>query len=370
MRIGICARTWGENGGIGVYTRSVIASMLDLDARNEYHILYSNKVHLGSLKGTDRVREVYLPANGKWMWDQWAVPRYAHRERLDVIFHTKFAIPFLAKCRTAMVLHGTERFVHPEFHQSADLWFFKTVYPQYLKRASLIIAVSNRAKEDIISYLGIDPEKVRVAYLATDPIFRPISDPEQLELVREKYNLPPRFILFAGHIYPGKNFGRLLEAFSTVRKDMNIHLVVAGGMRWKYQNDLNALETLGLQENVHFAGYVPQNELVGFYNLAAATVFPSHYESFGLPNIEANACGCPLVTSRTGGMPEAAGNAAVYVDPLDVADIANAIVRVLTDEDLRQTLIAKGYENAARFSWEKTARATLDALEWAVAPAK
>jgi glycosyltransferase involved in cell wall biosynthesis len=369
VRIGICARTWGENGGIGVYTRSVIPSMLDLDARNEYHILYSNKAHLGSLKGTDRVREVHLPAKGKWMWDQWAVPRYAHREKLDVIFHTKFAIPFLARCKTAMVLHGTERFVHPEFHQSADLWFFKTVYPQYLKRASLIIAVSRRAKEDIISYMGINPGKVKVAYLATDPIFRFIGDPEQLELVSAKYNLPRRFILFAGHIYPGKNFGRLLEAFSTVRKDMDIHLVVAGGMRWKYQNDLNAIETLGLKKSVHFAGYVPQNELVAFYNLAAATVFPSHYESFGLPNIESNACGCPLITSRTGGMPEAAGDAAMYVDPLDVADIANAIVRVLTDEDLRQSLIAKGYENAARFSWKKTARATLDALEWAVAPA-
>jgi glycosyltransferase involved in cell wall biosynthesis len=369
VRIGICARTWGENGGIGVYTRSVIPSMLDLDTRNEYHILYSHKAHLGSLKGTGRVREVYLPAKGKWMWDQWAVPRYAHREGLDMIFHTKFAIPFLARCKTAMVLHGTERFVYPEFHQSADLWFFKTVYPQYLKRASLIIAVSKRAKEDIISYMGIDPDKVKVAYLATDPIFRSISDPEQLEVVKAKYNLPRRFILFAGHIYPGKNFGRLLEAFSTVRKDMNIHLVVAGGMRWKYQNDLNAIETLGLKESVHFAGYVPQDELVAFYNLAAATVFPSHYESFGLPNIESNACGCPLITSRTGGMPEAAGNAAMYVDPLDVADIANAIVRVLTDEDLRQTLIAKGYENAARFSWEKTARATLDALECAVTPA-
>jgi glycosyltransferase involved in cell wall biosynthesis len=367
MKIGICARTWGEKGGIGVYTRNVIEAILHWDTRNEYHILYANKAHLQSLTTTDRVREVYLRAKGKWMWDQWAVPRYAHRKGLDLIFHTKFAIPFLARCKTAMVLHGTERFVHPEFHQAADLWFFKTVYPQYLKRASLIIAVSKRAKEDIISYMGIDPEKVRVAYLATDPIFRLISDPKQLEPVRAKYNLPPHFILFAGHIYPGKNFSRLLEAFSQVRKDMDIHLVVAGEMRWKYQNDMKALETLGLQEFVHFAGYVPQNELVGFYNLAAATVFPSHYESFGLPNIEANACGCPLVTSRTGGIPEAAGNAAIYVDPLDVADIANAIVQVLTDDDFRQSLIAKGYENAARFSWEKTARATVDAFEWVVA---
>jgi glycosyltransferase involved in cell wall biosynthesis len=160
-----------------------------------------------------------------------------------------------------------------------------------------------------------------------------------------------------------------LEAFATVRKTLDVHLVVAGGMRWKYQNDLNVLEKLDLQECVHFAGYVPQQELVAFYSLADATVFPSHYESFGLPNIEANACGCPLVTSRTGGSPEAAGNAAIYVDPMDVADIANAIVRVLTDDDLRLTLIAKGYENAARFSWEKTAQSTLEAFEWVMAPA-
>lgn len=369
MKIGICARTWGENGGIGVYTRSVIEAILQLDTRNEYHILYANHAHLGSLPSTDRVCEVYLPAKGKWMWDQWAVPRYAHREGLDLIFHTKFAIPFLSRCKTAMVLHGTERFVHPEFHQTTDLWFFKTVYPQYLKRASLIIAVSNRAKDDIISYLGIDPDKVKVAYLATDPIFRSISDPQQLDSIRVKYTLPSRFILFAGHIYPGKNFTRLLEAFSTVRKQIDVHLVVAGGMRWKYQDDMKALESLGLQGCVHFAGYVPQKELVAFYSLAEATVFPSHYESFGLPNIEANACGCPLVTSRTGGSPEAAGNAAIYVDPLNVEDIANAIVRVLTDDDLRQTLIANGYENAARFSWEKTAQSTLEAFEWVMAPA-
>lgn len=366
MRIGICARTWGENGGIGVYTRSVIESILRLDSRNEYHILYADEAHLGSLPNRNRVHEVYLHARGKWMWDQWAVPRYAHREDLDVIFHTKFAIPFLARCKTAMVLHGTERFVHPEFHQTADLWFFKTVYPQYLKRASLIMAVSERAKEDIISYLGIDPVKVRVAYLATDPLFQPIADPQQLAPVRTKYNLPQRFILFAGHIYPGKNFGRVLKAFSEVRRQVDIHLVVAGGMRWKYQNDLAVLESLGLQNYVHFTGQVPQSDLVSFYNLAEATVFPSHYESFGLINIEANACGCPLVTSRTGGSPEAAGNAALYVDPLDVRDISQAIIRVLSDSDLRKDLIARGYDNAERFSWEKTARTTLDALEWAV----
>ncbi len=365
MRIGVCARTWGEKGGIGVYTRSVVNALLRIDPENEYRILYSDPAHLGSVPEGPRVREARLKARGKWMWDQWALPRYAHRESLDVVLHAKFSVPFLARCRTAMVLHGTERFVYPRFHQTTDLWFFKTVYPQYLKRASLIIAVSECARRDIIKYVGVDPDKVKVAYLAADPIFRVVEDRGALETVRRQYALPSRFILFAGHIYPGKNFGRLLQAFSKVRHQIDIDLVVAGGMRWKYEDDLALLEKLGLNDHVHFARHVPHDDLVAFYNLAEATVFPSHYESFGLINVEANACGCPLVTSRTGGSPEAAGDAALYVDPLDVEGIADATCRVLSDDALRGELREKGFANARRFSWDKTARSTLDALEWA-----
>jgi glycosyltransferase involved in cell wall biosynthesis len=363
MRIGICARTWGEKGGIGVYTRNVVNAMLDLDKKNEYRILYASEAQIGSIEDTERIREIYLPARGKWMWDQWAVPKFARAENLDVVFHTKFSIPFLAPCKTAMVLHGTERFVHPEFHQRADLVFFKTVYPQYLRRASLILAVSSRARDDIITHLGIDHEKIRVAYLAADPSFRVITDMSLLDSVRHKYRLPERFLLFAGHIYPGKNFSRLLKAFSSVRSSMDIHLVVAGGLRWKYKNDLAELHRLKLTDSVHFSGHVPHGELAAFYNMADATVFPSHYESFGLINVEANACGCPLITSNTGGSPEAAGEAAVYVDPLDTDGIAAAIQRVLTDGVLREELVSKGFENARRFSWEKTATSTLQALE-------
>lgn len=364
MKIGICARTWGEKGGIGVYTRSVVEGLLRIDTSNDYRILYANVAHLGSVPKSGRVQEAALRARGKWMWDQWAVPRYAHRENLDVVFHAKFSIPFMARCKTAMVLHGTERFVYPEFHQTTDLWFFKTVYPQYLRRSSLIVAVSECARRDIIRYVGVDPEKVRVSYLAADPVFRVIDDERVRESVRKKYELPQRFILFAGHIYPGKNFGRLLQAFAMVRKEMDVKLVVAGGMRWKYQDDLATLEKLGLGDHVHFAKHVPHHDLAVFYNLAETTVFPSHYESFGLINVEANACGCPLVTSNTGGSPEAAGDAALYVSPLDVPGIAEAVLRVLSDKELRSDLIGKGFINARRFSWDKTARSTLDALEW------
>lgn len=365
MRIGICARTWEERGGIGVYTRSVSEQLISLPSEHEFHALYSSATPLGSLRHHDNAMEVHLAARGRWMWDQWAVPRYANRQGLDIVLHTKFSIPFLARCKTAMVLHGTERFVHPQFHQTSDLWFFKTVYPQYLKRASLIVAVSQRAREDVIERVRLNPEKVRVAYLAADPVFRPIEDRETLAKIQAKYRLPGRFVLFVGHIYPGKNFTRLLRAFAAVRQSLDVSLVVAGGRRWKYEDDLAELDRLGLAPYVHFAGHVGHDDLVAFYNLAQLTVFPSHYESFGLINVEANACGCPLVTSRTGGSPEAAGDAAIYVDPTDTEEIADALVRGISDQALRNSLIAKGLVNARRFSWARTARETLDALEWA-----
>jgi glycosyltransferase involved in cell wall biosynthesis len=270
----------------------------------------------------------------------------------------------MAKCKTAMVLHGTERFVFPEHHQRADLWFFKTVYPQYLKQASLILAVSERAKIDIIERLNINPEKIKVAYLAADPIFRVIQDSALLSSVRDKYRLPHSFLLFVGHIYPGKNVARLLRAFARLRSYKDIKLVIVGSPRWKYQNDLDLINQLGIEDHVVLTGHVPQDDLVAFYNLAKAAVFPSHYESFGLINVEANACGCPLVTSHTGGSSEAAGEAAVYVDPLDEKDLFEGISSILSNEALRKQLIEKGFENAKRFSWEKTARETLDALEW------
>lgn len=364
VKIGICVRTWGELGGIGVYTRSIVNALIQLDKKNEYCLLYSNPSHMGNFKNAANVKEIFVPAHGKWMWDQWAVPRYVRREKIDVLFHTKFAIPFMAKCKTAMVLHGTERFVFPEHHQRADLWFFKTVYPQYLKQASLILAVSERGRQDIIEKLGIDPLKIKTVHLAANPAFHVINNQEFLENILDQYRLPKRFIIYVGHIYPGKNVGRLFRAVSLVRKNFDIDLVIAGAPRWKYKGDLALIPKLDLDGHVHVLGHVPHDELVALYNLAQLTAFPSFYESFPAIPLEANSCGCPVVISRTGGSPEAAGDAALYVDPLDVEGIAAAISSVLADTNIRNDLIEKGFKNVRRFSWEKTAQETLDALEW------
>ena len=363
MKIGICVRTWGEKGGIGVYTRSIVSALAQIDQKNRYILFYKDQAHMGTFREHENIREMYVPAASKWMWDQMTMPYYAKREGVDVIFHTKFAIPMFTRCKTVMVLHGTERFVHPEFHKTADLWFFKIVYPQYLRRASLILAVSERGRQDIIERLNIEPSKIKTVHLAADPVFRVIKDELFLTMIREKYRLPKRFILYVGHIYPGKNIGRLLKAFACVRREQDVDLVIAGSPRWRYQADLNLIPKLDLERNILIIGHVPHEELAGLYNLAEMTAFPSFYESFPAIPLESNACGCPVVISSTGGSPEATGDAAVYVNPLDEQGIANAILRVLSDESLQRDLIEKGFRNAKRFSWEKTGRKTLHALE-------
>lgn len=363
MKIAICLRTWGERGGIGVYTRNMVKNLVAMDTENEYYLFFQDSSHLGTFKDNKNVREMHVPANNKLMWDQVVTPWVARKEGVDVIFHTKMAVPLLSRKKTVMVLHGTERFIYQKFHPKSDLLFFKTIYPQFIKRATAIIAVSERGRQDIIKIMGVDPERVTTIHLAVDSFFRVIKDEEYLEKIRENYQLPKRYILYVGHIYPGKNVGRLFRAFAKVRKEQDVDLVLAGFKRWKTEGDLGLISELGIEENVRLLGHVPQEQLPALYNMASASALPSYYESFPAIPVESNLCGCPVVASRTGGTPESAGDAALYIDPLDVEGIAKALLQVLTDEDLRTDLIEKGFRNAKRFSWEKTSQKTLKVLQ-------
>jgi glycosyltransferase involved in cell wall biosynthesis len=238
--------------------------------------------------------------------------------------------------KTVMVLHGTERFFYDKFHPKSDRLYFRTVYPYFLKRAFAIIAVSERGRQDIIKIMGIEPSKIKTVHLAVDPIFRRTQDEKYLDEIRNKFKLPQRYIISVGHIYPGKNIGRLFMAFARVRREHDIKLIVAGSKKWKYQKDMELIKSLNIDAHVQLLGFVSHHDLVGLYNLAEMAVLPSYYESFPAIPLEANACGCPVVTSNTGGMPESAGDAAAYVDPLDVEDITDKMMRVLSDEDLRR----------------------------------
>jgi glycosyltransferase involved in cell wall biosynthesis len=363
MKIGICARTYGEKGGIGVYTRSLLKNMIPMDKNNEYSIFYSDEKYVGTFKDFQNVNELYVNAKNKLYWDQIAVPNVALKEKVDIIFHTKFSVPFFTSKKTAMVVHGSERLIYKNFHPKSDIIYFNLLYPKYLKKASLILAVSNKARDDVIEKLDVDPNKIRTIYLAADPIFRVIKDNVFLNNIKLKYNLPENFLIWVGHIYPGKNIGNLLKAFFEVRKKREIDLVLVGSMRWKYEKDIALIEQLSLQSRVKILGHVEHGELVALYNLAKALVFPSYYESFGIPILEAQACGCPVITSKTGGTPESAGNGALYVEPDNVTSIANSIIELLSSDNVKKSMVEKGFSNIKRFSWRNTAIETIKFLE-------
>jgi glycosyltransferase involved in cell wall biosynthesis len=240
--------------------------------------------------------------------------------------------------------------------------------PLAARRATAIIAVSEATKKDIVRILKVKASQVHVIHEAVSPVFRPLPPDDSLEEVRRAYNLPKRFLLYVGTIEPRKNLVRLIQAYHHLcqRQEHAHALVFVGSPGWKCDEVFATVERLSLNGKVRFLGYVPQADLVALYNLAEAMAFPSLYEGFGLPILEAMACGTPVIASPNGSLQEVAGSAAEFVDPKNVESIADGLQHVLSNPARQEELRAKGFAQAARFSWETTARQTLALYKQAV----
>jgi len=358
MNIGVMLRHAGQPGGIGAYTDRIVNALLRIDRNNRYVLIYSNAAQLGRYStGLGNATERVVAAPNKLWWDQIAVPRLAKEEGLDLIYNPKLSIPLRTRAKTVLVMHGAAQFAVPAAYPWHDRLYFSLANRIYCKVASGIITMTNTGARDIARYMGADPRKLHAIYESYNESCR-VLDREHTQAVREKYHLPERFFLFIGGISPLKNFGNILRAFNKVRELLPHNLVSVGFTRWKYSRDLELVDELGLRERVLFTNYVPDQYIPALYNLADALVFPSLYEGFGMPVLEAMACGCPVVTSITGCSPEVAGGAALLVNPYDPDDIARGLHRVIVDGELRRHLIESGLERAGQFSWEKTARET------------
>ena len=362
MRIGVMLRSLGEPGGIGMYTTSILQALFHADQRNHYVLIYKLPQHLGRFSSFPNVTEHVVSAPNKLWWDQIAVPRFAKAHGLHVIYNPKLSVPLLTRCKTVLVMHGADQFAAPHTFKWQDRIYFTIANRLYCKRASAIIAMTHTGAKDIVRYMGADPEKIHVIPESYNELCRVVSK-EEAEEVRAEYSLPERFILFVGGIEPKKNVKSLLKAFAAVKADIPHKLVLVGFDRWKMSNQLGIMDQLGIREDVVFTGFVPDEVVPAIYNLADLFVFPSLYEGFGMPVLEAMACGCPVITTTTGCSPEVAGDAAVLVDPLRSDKIADWIQRVLGEEMLREELIEKGLKRAKDFSWEKCAKETVSLFE-------
>jgi glycosyltransferase involved in cell wall biosynthesis len=265
-----------------------------------------------------------------------------------------------------VTLHDLGYLHYPAAHRPADRRYLHASTRWSAHQATAVIADSCATRDDLVAAYGVPRDRIHVIYLGRDEALTPVDDAGELARVRAAYGLGERYLLYVGTLQPRKNLARVIAAFARVcdRVELGgVQLVLAGKKGWLYDDLFAAVERLGLRGRVAFPGYIPDADLPALLSGGTAFVFPSLYEGFGIPVLEAGGCGVPVITSNTSSLPEVAGDAALLVDPHDVEAIAEAMYRLVTDEALRAELTRRGLENVKRFSWEKCARETLAVLE-------
>lgn len=348
-----------ELGGIVVYTKNIIENLLEIDQENEYVFIYNNPSLIGTYSKYKNVKEIAINIPNKLLWDQIGVPKVVKSEKIDIIFNPKLSIPMFAPCKKIFTMPGLEQFALPNIFKWYDRMYFRTMTPLFCHRANAIIVMTNTGKNDMIKYLKVNGNKIEVIYGSYHKRFQVINDQEGLMAIKQKYNLPEKYILFVGGLTPLKNFSNIIKAFKIIKEKIPVKLVIAGFKRWKYAKDIELIKKLNLQKDIITLGFVWDEDLPYLYNLAQCFILPSLYEGFGIPILEAQACGCPVVTSKTGCTPEVSGGAALLVNPYNYKEIAQAVYDVLNNKDLREKLIADGLENVKNYSWQKAAEKTL-----------
>lgn len=298
------------------------------------------------------------------LWEQLLLPQALRARRVDLLHGLAYATPFASPCPAVVTVHDLTFFRFPETLKPLRRVYLRAATRSATRRAIRVIADSRQTRDDLIQLLHVPAGKVDVVYNGVDEAFGPAS-PEELGRFRQQRGLPPRFILFLGTLEPRKNVVSLLEAFAQWRRDAGrekeadgVKLVVAGAKGWYFERIFARAEELGLADELLFPGFLPGEELPWWYRAAECFVYPSIYEGFGLPVLEAMACGTPVITSSVSSLPEVAGEAAIIVNPRDVSALAEAIGRVMGDATVRAEMRQAGLRQAARFSWNKAAAET------------
>ncbi|MDP3999869.1 MAG: glycosyltransferase family 1 protein [bacterium] len=350
-------------GGTGIYIKKLVPALLKLDTVNRYH-LWGSPV---KMSGVTAQNVHSFPFQGNWrrgwqlLWKTVGWPPVdLPGPRCDLWHFTNYVAPPTRK-PFVVTIHDLTFVKYREYVEPKNLAYLERFVPDTLQRAGQIIAVSESTRDGIVDAFKISRNKITVVPHAADPRFGEEQDPVATGRIAKKYGIDRDYLLTVGTLEPRKNLKTLFLAFSALRKHVREQLVVVGGKGWLFEETQQLIRKLGLADRVILTGFVPDAELPALYAGAKAFVFPSHYEGFGIPLLEAMTSGTPVVTSNTSSMPEVAGSAALYFDPDDDKGMRLAIERVLGDAKLRQRLVGAGHEQAARFSWERTAHRTLGA---------
>ena len=362
MRVAIDARKL-HDFGIGTYIRNLLRHLARIDRENEYVLLCQEPDMAVAATLGENFRAVLEPSDNYSMAEQIHVPWVLMREKPDVYHAPHYVLPVAIRSRSVVTIHDCIHLMFPQYLPNRAAYAYaRGAMWSAARRSDRILTVSEASKRDILHFFNVPPDKISVVYNAIDERIWEEPAPEDIERVRERFQLDQRFVLYAGTIKPHKNLVRLIEAFAELRKGEfeELKLLIIGDEISKLPALRRAVHRSKLHKHVRFLGFLPDETLAALYRLASVFVFPSLYEGFGLPPLEAMASGTPVVTSNVSSLPEVAGDAAVLVDPYDVGSIVEGMRRVLSDPTLADELRRKGLIRARDFSWERSVARTHD----------
>ena len=362
MKIGIDARPLSyQLTGIGVYLKHLLDEIQKIDNQNDYYLISNGPINYDLnnprwFKIAGRLDRKLLST----LWMQINVPFIAAKMNFDLFWGSRHHLPLLLSpgIKTVVTVHDIVNRLYPGTMALPNLLVERLLMKLSLKRSDAILAVSCSTAADAKKEFGISANKITMVHHGT-PVFprEPKCGPEQSN------DVPSKYFLFVGTLDPRKNFERIFKAFKQLRPlSRGLHLVIVGGEGWKNRDFLEMASKHPLKAQIHIPGYLPRNQLVSYYKKAICLMFPSLYEGFGLPILEAMSCGTPVITSDTSSMPEVAGDAALLVNPYDISAIADAMNNLMSDKQLRERLIYRGLERVKQFSWKKCAEQTLEVL--------
>jgi glycosyltransferase involved in cell wall biosynthesis len=367
MKIGIDYTSAATQGaGIGRYTRELMRALLALPADNSYSFFYASRRRIDESKIRSLKSKTHrLPLHDKWLMRVW------HRLRIPIpvelivgkvdLFHSPdFTLPpTLPGVPTLLTVHDLSFIRDPDSAWPSLRAFLNKAVPRSVQRATHVLADSQATKDDLIELFATPAEKITVLYSGVELRFAPVRDQAEIDRVCAKYQLPRPFILSLGTLQPRKNYERLIEAFASIVSSVPHHLVITGGKGWMYETIFGQVKRSGLEGRVHFPGFVDDADLPALYSAADLFAYVSLYEGFGLPLLEAMACGTPVIGSNTSSLLEVIGEAGLQVDPSNVGNITHAVQQMIEQPELRTRSIGLGLERAKLFTWDKAARELL-----------
>lgn len=349
MKIAIDTQTiLGQKSGFGFYVKNLVDNLKKIDPDNEYVLI-----------GPDTEKDFSTPQ--RFLWDQIYFPKKARRAKVDILHQPCFSAPIFYRGKIIVTIHDIISLKFPKNLPLASRLFYSKWMPFSYRRADLIIVDSEHTKRDIVEYLKIPAEKIRVMYWAVSHDFQPILDLKKIEQIKQKYKTSEKYFIHVGTLEPRKNLNFLVRAYAdAVKKGIKENLVIIGKKGWYYDDLFNLVKELKLSDRVVFTGYADDKDIPALYSGSTALTFPSLYEGFGFPPLEAMACGTPVISSNTSSLPEVVGDAGILLPPSGEKEWTDAMMKLSLDGKLSEELKRKGLVQASKFSWEETAKKTIE----------